>query len=106
MGVETPIDGKIICLLPEVLLGLLEEVGRHRALTDRETDLIEDIVAMDTTPFRWNPRLDGQLKTASHSPGGIARFARRYGITSGSAYQRLDRLRRKSRERASTRRGR
>jgi hypothetical protein len=90
------------CVRPEFMLGLLTEVSRHRALADHETDILEDIIAMQTEPFRWNSRLEVQLLTASKSPGGIARFARRHGIINHDAvYQKLARLRkRQSRQRA------
>lgn len=84
-----------ICVMPNILLDLLTELGRHRVLTDRETDLIEDIVNMELIAFRWNPRLDGQLKVASHSNGGIARFARRQGISDQAAYDRIYRIRKR-----------
>lgn len=84
------------CVRPEFLLDLLTEVSRTRALADQETDMLEDIIAMQTEPFRWNPRLDVQLIVASASPGGIARFARRHGIVNHDAvYQKLARLRKR-----------
>ncbi len=83
----------VICVRPDFLLQLLTELGRHRALADHETDLVEDIVNMGQVAFRWDPRADRALLTASHSPGGIARFARRYGVTLDTAHSRLYRLR-------------
>ncbi len=85
----------VICVRPDFLLQILTELGRHRALADHETDLVEDIVNMGQVAFRWNPRADRALLTASHSPGGIARFARRYGITGEAAYCRIKRLRKR-----------
>lgn len=90
MGVMT-IDGA-------KLLGLLEEIGRTRALDDGESDLVQDIVAHEREEFRWNTRLDLGLLRAATSNGGIARFARRHSITASAAYNRLLRLR-KGRER-------
>lgn len=84
-----------ITVSPDLLLALLEEIGKARALADHETDIIEEIVRMGLMPFRWNPRLDGALVRAATSPGAIARFARRHGITGGAAYQRLSRLRKR-----------
>ncbi len=78
------------------LLGLLDEIGRHRALTDEETDMIEEIVNQDVEPFRWNRRLDLALERASKTPGAIARFARRIGVTESAAYNRLFRLRKRA----------
>jgi hypothetical protein len=77
------------------LLDMLTELGRQRALTDRETDLIEDIVMQDQQPFRWSTGLDLGLQRAAITPGGIARFARRHNITAGMAYARLHRLRKR-----------
>lgn len=77
------------------LLDLLTEIGRSRALTDRETDLIEDIVMTERQPFRWNARLDLALERAAKCPGGIARFARRHNITASAAYNRLHRLKKR-----------
>ena len=94
-----------ICLHPEKLLGLLTEIGSHRALTDEETDIVKAFLDMDHTPFRWNARLDRHLLTASASVGGIARFARRHEITPMSAYSRLNRLRKRM-KRKDARRGR
>lgn len=83
------------CLKPETVFALLDEVSRHRALEPNETDMMEEILAMETAPFKWNPRLEVQLLTASHSPGGIARFCRRHGIGNHFvAYQKLHRMRR------------
>ncbi len=78
---------------PSLVLAMLDEIGRTRALADHETDLIEDIVMMGVIPFRWNPRLDRALLLAANSHGGIARFARRHLITRASADCRLTRLR-------------
>jgi len=84
-----------ICMKTEMVLGLLEEVGRSRVLADHETDIIEDCLAMEVTAFRWNPRLDVALLVSSSSNGGIARFARRHEITPNMAYVRLFRLRKR-----------
>lgn len=84
-----------ICVRSDFMLSLLGEVGKTRALAPHETDVIEDCIAQELMPFRWNPRLDNALLVASHSPGGIARFCRRIGITRGMADARLLRIRRK-----------
>jgi hypothetical protein len=83
------------CLKPETVFALLDEVSRHRALEPNETDMMEEILAMETAPFKWNPRLEVQLLTASHSPGGIRRFAERIGVGEIVARQKLYRLRKK-----------
>lgn len=81
------------CMKPELALALLDEIGRHRALEPHETDLLEEILALEATPFRWNPRLENQLVVASASPGGITRFAKRLGIDKWTAYAKLHRIR-------------
>lgn len=92
-----------ICVQSDFMLRILTEIGKHRALRDNETDIIEDCIAFTTEAFRWSPRLDNALLVSSHSPGGIARFARRHNITGGMAYVRLHRLRkRKARKNTST----
>lgn len=78
----------LISVQGEFLLGLLNEVGSHRALTDAETDIIEDLVSPEPPNFRWNARHDRQLLTAANSKGGIKRFAKRMGMTEGAAYTR------------------
>lgn len=90
-----------ICLPSHFVLSMLTEIGRNRILAEHETDVIEDCLAVERAPFRWNVRLDTALKVASHSPGGIARFARRHGITGGMAYARLHRMKRKGRKLAA-----
>lgn len=85
------------------LEALICELGRHRELKPEETDLVEEIVMLDVDGFRWDPRLDQGLQRASHSAGGIARFARRHSITPGAAYQRLTRLRKRQRRKAAPR---
>lgn len=83
-----------ICVQSDFMLGLLTEIGSTRALSEQETDLIEDIVAMEQPPaFRWNPRLDQALIRSAHSKGGIRRFADRHRITHYAAYIRLSKIR-------------
>lgn len=89
-GVQTMSE---FCLRPDIVLGLLDEISRHRALEPHETDMIEELVALEVKPFRWNPRLENQLMVASASPGGITRFARRVGIDKWVAYAKLHRIR-------------
>lgn len=93
-----------ICTQPAFLLGLLDEVSRHRALEPHETDLIEDILAMDAKPFRWNPRLEGQLIIAANSPGGLKRFALRHGVDILAVRQKLWRMRKRNPRLRDTRR--
>jgi hypothetical protein len=90
-----------ICVRSDFMLSLLSEVGKARALAPHETDVIEDCIAQELIPFRWNPRLDNALLIASHSPGGIARFARRHQITRQMADSRLYRLRQQQKRKAA-----
>lgn len=85
------------CLKPDIVLSLLDEISRQRALEPHETDLLEEILALEATPFRWNPRLENQLVVASASPGGITRFAKRIGIDKGAAFAKLHRLKMRKR---------
>ena len=91
---------KVFCLKPDIVLGLLDEISRHRALEPYESDIMQDLIEIDTTPFRWNPRLEGQLISASTSPGGITRFARRVGIDKWTAYAKLHRLKQRQTRKA------
>ena len=90
-----------ITISSEHMLKLLDEIGRARALTEAESEIVEEIVMQDAQPFRWNTRLDLALLRAAEIPGGIARFSRRHGISYRSTSQHLYRLRRRrGRERA------
>lgn len=91
----------MISVRREFLLGLLNEVNRTRALTDGETDILVDLVKSPARDFRWTIHHDVALKTASHSKGGIRRFARRYGMSENAAYQRLYRLRQRKERKAA-----
>jgi hypothetical protein len=86
------------------VLSLLDEVGRSRALSSDESDLVEDIVTAEREDFRWSERLDQGLLRAALTSGGIARFARRHSITPSAAYNRLLRLRRQREGRKGARR--
>ncbi|RPF70456.1 hypothetical protein [Aurantiacibacter spongiae] len=78
------------------LLGLLEEVGKRRALTDVETDLIEEIVRSegDCSEFEWQPKHDQWLTEAARRKA-IKRLALDMGVSEGAAYQRLARVRKR-----------
>ena len=86
----------MICVRPDFLLSLITEVGMTRALADHETDIIEDILAIEAAPFQWSHALEDELLHASTVPGGIARFARRHGIEGHwTCYMKLYRLRKR-----------
>ncbi|MDT0507523.1 hypothetical protein [Novosphingobium sp. MMS21-SN21R] len=86
-----------ICVQSDFLLTLLTEVGKHRALADHETDIIEAIVCRGHKStglrIRWTATLDRKLWQASHSKGGISRFADANKIPRQGAYDRLLKLR-------------
>lgn len=92
---------KIIEVRADMLETLLEEIGSHRALHDTETDLLEDIVDLNSQGFRWNVRTDLALARAAHSTGGIKRFAARYGITQDAAYSRWKRIKARQKRQAA-----
>jgi len=86
----------IIPVKSEFLLELLTEVGRGRALTSQETDLVEEIVRGENEPcdFQWTKEHDAMLVQAAKRRG-IHRLARALGVSDGAAYQRLHRVRRR-----------
>ena len=86
-----------ICVHPDVLLALLTELGKHRALADHETDIIEAIVCRGHRStglrIRWAGAMDRRLVAAAKSRGGVRQFAERNGIPPKAAYDRLSKLR-------------
>lgn len=90
-------DMGMICLEPEKMLSLLNEIGSHRALTDDETDILEAIVCRGHRSTgvrqRWTSDMDQALLTAAQVDGGIARHAKAIGVKPMSCYMRLNKLR-------------
>ena len=80
----------------DMLIGLLEEVGRARALTDHETDLIEEIVAAEKgdEPFQWSEEHDRMLAMAANRKA-ICRLAHELGVSPGAAYMRYYRAKKR-----------
>ena len=78
---------------PSILMRLLDDVGRTRALLDEETDLVEIIVTRGHQSsglnFRWTPNLERELMRASHRASGVRAFASQHGITENAAYKRI-----------------
>ncbi|MDG5748541.1 hypothetical protein P8Q88_10160 [Qipengyuania sp. XHP0207] len=96
MDQQSPIDAggsREITLDYDVMLAILEDLGKVRPLTEVESGIVEEVVPRENKEFRWNPRLDVQLMVASSSNGGIKRFADRHCISPWSAYARLYRIR-------------
>ena len=86
----------VIPVKSEFLLNLLTEVGKRRALSDPETDLIEEIVRSesDECEFQWTEEHDRMLAEASKRKT-IHRLARDLGVSDGAAYARLARYRKR-----------
>lgn len=87
-----------ICVRSELLLGLLEEVSRTRALASHETDMLQDLIAAPEACFEWTEQHCADLLEAAARGDGVARFARRNGISPRAAYQKLFRMRRQQRK--------
>lgn len=93
-----------------ILMRLLDDVGRTRALLDEETDLVELIVTRGHrctgVKLKWTPNIERELLRASHRKSGIRAFATQHGITEQAAYDKLSRLRgRKAKLRPNGREG-
>jgi hypothetical protein len=86
-----------VCVNPDLLLSLLDEIGRHRALADHETDLVEAIVCRGhrsrSLKQHWTARLDRKLLEAAKTKGGVKRFAAAHNLPPQAAYDRLYKLR-------------
>ena len=96
MDQQSPADpetSRELTLDCDVMLAILDDLGKTRPLTELESGIVEEIVARENDEFRWNPRLDVQLMVSSGSNGGIKRFAQRHGILPHCAYARLYRIR-------------
>lgn len=79
------------------LLGLLDEMNKHRSLHDSEVAVLERIITVKEKgarrTFRWTIRADQALLRASGTHCGVKRFAERKGITEQAAWSRLKKLR-------------
>lgn len=86
----------VIPVRSDFLLRLLDEVGKSRSLLDHETDLIEEIVCSESTEreFQWTEEHDRMLIAASKRKG-IHRLALDLGVSTGAAYARLHRVRKR-----------
>lgn len=86
-----------ICVPTDLLLGLLTEIGKNRALAGHETDIVEAIVCKGHRSagirVQWTSRLDRKLLSAAQTKGGIRLFAAKNNIPPQSAYDRLHKLR-------------
>ncbi len=89
-----------ICLHPNTVLALFDEIGRHRALRDDETDIIEAIVCRGHLSggirIKWTPNLDRELKAVAITRGGVRTFAAKHGFGENAVRQRIAWIRRKA----------
>lgn len=89
-----------ICLHPEKLGKLLDEVSRYRALTEEESVMLEQIVCRGHQSTgvkqRWTPEMDRELLQAAQVNGGIARHAEKIGVRPMSCHMRLHKLRKRN----------
>ena len=85
-----------ICLHPDKLFALLDEVSRYRALSNEESEMLETVAVAPADRFKWSMRLEDELIGSTAQPGGIAQFARRHGIRNYHiCYIKLHRLRKR-----------
>ena len=86
----------IIPVKSSFLLDILTEIGRARALSDTETDLVEEIIRGETgtDEFHWTKEHDAMLVQAARRRS-IHRLARDLGVSDGAAYARLHRVRKR-----------
>jgi len=82
-----------IPVMPALLMRLLDEIGRTRALHDEETDLVEILVnrghRSQSVRFQWSPNLERELARASHRASGVRAFASQHGLSENACYKRL-----------------
>jgi hypothetical protein len=82
-----------IPVMPAILMRLLDEIGRTRALHDEETDLVEILVnrghRKSGLKVHWTPDLERALMRASHRPSGIRTFAAKHGVSENACYKRI-----------------
>ena len=73
---------------------MLDDIGRQRALSGSETDLLETLVdaERDGLTFSWSPQVD-QILARAAARRRMASVARLMGINPNAAYQRLYRVR-------------
>jgi len=85
-----------IPVLPSILMRLLDEIGKTRALHDEETDLVEILVSRGHRStglyVRWTPKMERDLQRASYRRGAIRIFAEKHGMTPDAAYTRLKKI--------------
>lgn len=86
-----------ICVTPDFLMRLLDDLSRYRALADDETDLLEALVdrGHQTRGIRiqWTATMDLELLKAASMKGGVTEFARLHEISRQAAYDRCAKLR-------------
>ena len=82
---------------PILLLGLLDEVGRLRALNDTESQLLEMAILKEAKPIRrlhkWTRDEDRELLRVQFRRRGVAELAHRIGVSESAAWSRVQALR-------------
>lgn len=80
-----------------MLLSLLDEVGRHRALSDSESQLLESVIVKEAKESRrlhkWTPEEDRELRRVQFRRRGVADFAKRIGVSESAAWSRIQVIR-------------
>lgn len=84
-----------------LMIELLDRIGKHRALADDESQLLEKLVrgspGQPSVYHRWSRQEDRDLLRLQHRPRGVANYAAQIGVSEYAAWMRLDRLRKKLR---------
>lgn len=81
---------------PAFLMGLLDEVGRLRALTDRESSALEDAIKAEAKPRRlhkWTREENRELLRLQHRRRGVADYAKKIGVSESAAWSQIQVLR-------------
>ena len=89
----------LIGVCPDMLSRLLDDVGRHRALTDEESLMVETLIRRRTqcrVYVKWTADLDRKLLAVARKRSEVRKFAHRHQMTPQCAYDRLHKLRKKA----------
>lgn len=81
----------------EILVDVMTEVSRRRALTDEESKVLESLIKGETDParqYRWTPERDARLLRLNRSGFTAPAIGRKMDCTAQSVRDRLKVLRR------------
>ena len=83
-----------------LMIELLDRIGRHRALADDESQLLEKLVRRERarirpqrTTHKWTRDEDRELLRVQYRRRGVAELAIRNGVTEAAAWSRVQALR-------------